>query len=105
MHSCLKKIFLCQKRKNIILCVKRLLTLLWFCKDFKNYSNFLKSKVDHIHGHAKMTDDGKVEVGGNVYEADQILIATGGHAVIPDTPGAEHGITSDGFFDLEDLPK
>ena len=52
-----------------------------------------------------MTDDGKVEVGGNLYEADQILIATGGHAVIPDTPGAEHGITSDGFFDLEDLPK
>ena len=52
-----------------------------------------------------MTDDGKVEVGGNLYEADQILIATGGHAVIPDTPGAEHGITSDGFFDLKDLPK
>lgn len=68
-------------------------------------SNLDKSKVDHIHGHAKFTDDGKVEVGGNLYEADKILIATGGHPVIPDTPGAEHGITSDGFFDIEDLPK
>ncbi|XP_062600688.1 glutathione reductase, mitochondrial-like [Saccostrea cucullata] len=68
-------------------------------------ANLDKSKVDHIHGHAKFTDDGKVEVGGNLYEADKILVATGGHPVIPDTPGAEHGITSDGFFELEDLPK
>ena len=32
----------------------------------------------------------------------------GGYPIIPsekDIPGASHGITSDGFFELEDLPK
>lgn len=39
------------------------------------------------------------------YTAPHILIATGGYPIIPDIPGAEHGITSDGFFDIEELPK
>jgi glutathione reductase (NADPH) len=29
----------------------------------------------------------------------------GGHPIIPDIPGAHHGIDSDGFFDLEHQPK
>lgn len=33
-----------------------------------------------------------------------MLIATGGHPNIPKIPGAELGITSDGFFDLETRP-
>lgn len=34
------------------------------------------------------------------------MIATGGYPLKPkDVPGAEHGITSDGFFDIEQLPK
>ncbi|MGP4953481.1 FAD-dependent oxidoreductase, partial [Psychrobacter sp. T6-1] len=37
--------------------------------------------------------------------ADHILIATGGHPIFPDIPGAEHGIDSDGFFRLNHLPK
>ncbi len=47
-------------------------------------------------------DDGSKEI----IRAKKILIATGGHANIPkNIPGAELGITSDGFFDLETLPK
>ena len=43
---------------------------------------------------------------GQVYTAKHILIASGGRPKIPnDIPGAEYGITSDGFFQLEDLPK
>jgi glutathione reductase (NADPH) len=38
-------------------------------------------------------------------EADRIVIATGGRPTIPDIPGAELGITSDGFFELEERPQ
>jgi glutathione reductase (NADPH) len=40
--------------------------------------------------------------------ADQICIATGGMPIVPsdnDIPGAGLGITSDGFFELEEQPK
>ncbi|KAJ8310171.1 hypothetical protein KUTeg_012036 [Tegillarca granosa] len=50
-------------------------------------------------------DKNSVEVNGEVYSAKHILIATGGKPHIPNIPGAEHGISSDGFFELEDLPK
>ncbi|XP_013069703.2 glutathione reductase, mitochondrial-like isoform X1 [Biomphalaria glabrata] len=68
-------------------------------------SNLDKSKVDKITGHAMFTSDKSVEVNGELYSADHILIATGGRPSIPSIPGAEYGITSDGFFELEDLPK
>lgn len=42
---------------------------------------------------------------GNRYTAPHILIATGGYPIVPDLPGAERGITSDGFFELAALPK
>jgi glutathione reductase (NADPH) len=38
------------------------------------------------------------------YSADHIIIATGGRPQIPELPGAEFGITSDGFFALESCP-
>ncbi|KAH9488315.1 hypothetical protein Btru_063767 [Bulinus truncatus] len=68
-------------------------------------SNLDKSKVEKITGHAMFTSDNSVEVNGEQYSADHILIATGGRPTIPSIPGAEHGITSDGFFELEDLPR
>ncbi len=45
-----------------------------------------------------------VDESGTRYEAEHMLIATGGYPVVPTLPGAESGITSDGFFDLERLP-
>ena len=33
------------------------------------------------------------------------MIATGGYPVVPPLPGAELGITSDGFFELEQRPR
>lgn len=47
-----------------------------------------------------MLDDGSKET----IRAKKILLATGGHPNIPNIPGAELGITSDGFFDLEKRP-
>jgi glutathione reductase (NADPH) len=37
--------------------------------------------------------------------AAHILIATGGRPDLPESPGIEHAISSDGFFDLDTLPK
>ena len=45
-------------------------------------------------------------VDGQKYKGKHILIAVGGKPTIPDdVPGAQYGIDSDGFFELEDLPK
>ncbi|GMT40589.1 MAG: glutathione-disulfide reductase [bacterium] len=62
-----------------------------------------------FQGHGRFVDTHRVEVVGDSesqkIEAKHILIATGGRPTVPDIPGAEHGITSDGFFELEDLPE
>ncbi|XP_028568769.2 glutathione reductase, mitochondrial isoform X2 [Podarcis muralis] len=73
-------------------------------------SNLNKSNVETIRGDASFTPDGKgtIEVDGKKYTAPHILIATGGQPSVPsesEVPGASLGITSDGFFDLEELPK
>ncbi|MGB1309709.1 MAG: glutathione-disulfide reductase [Leucothrix sp.] len=55
--------------------------------------------IDLIRGFARFVDNHTLEVDGNTYTADHIVIATGGHPVIPQhIPGAEYGITSDEFF-------
>ncbi|MDN6449664.1 MAG: glutathione-disulfide reductase [Enterobacterales bacterium] len=63
------------------------------------------NKVDVIHGFAKFIDAHTVEVNGETITADHILIATGGRPSRPNIPGAEYGINSDGFFELDALPK
>uniref|UniRef100_A0A667XCA9 Glutathione reductase n=1 Tax=Myripristis murdjan TaxID=586833 RepID=A0A667XCA9_9TELE len=73
-------------------------------------SNLDKAKIETIQGLARFTDDPEptVEVNGRKYTAPHILIATGGRpSVLSDNevPGASLGITSDGFFELESLPR
>lgn len=63
------------------------------------------NKVDVIQGFARFVDAHTVEVNGKQITADHILIATGGYPTRPAIPGAEHGIDSDGFFALRELPK
>ena len=46
-----------------------------------------------------------VDTNGQAYRARHIVIATGGRPIVPAIPGAELGITSDGFFDLERVPR
>ncbi len=46
-----------------------------------------------------------VDSNGGEYRAKHIVIATGGQPKLPPIAGAELGITSDGFFELEQLPK
>jgi glutathione reductase (NADPH) len=63
------------------------------------------NKVTVIDGFAKFVDAKTIEVDGQQYTADHISIATGGRPTWPSIPGAEHGIDSDGFFDLTEQPK
>ncbi|MBD8513386.1 glutathione-disulfide reductase [Photobacterium sp. 2_MG-2023] len=70
------------------------------------YDNVLgKNKIEVINGFAKFVDAKTVEVNGQHFTADHILIAVGGEPTIPDIPGAEHGIDSNGFFELTEQPK
>ncbi len=67
--------------------------------------SFENNGVTVVKGYAKFIDSHQVEVDDETYHAPHILIATGGHPIVPDLPGAEHGITSDGFFGLDAIPK
>ncbi|XP_004855473.1 glutathione reductase, mitochondrial [Heterocephalus glaber] len=73
-------------------------------------NNLTRSNIEIIHGYATFTSDPQptVEVNGKKYTAPHILIATGGMPSLPresQIPGARLGITSDGFFQLEELPR
>ena len=64
------------------------------------------SGVTKIEGWARFSGEREVTVGDETYRGNHVLIATGGRPKIPeDIPGAELGITSDGFFELEQQPK
>ncbi|KAI4095199.1 MAG: hypothetical protein LQ348_004646 [Seirophora lacunosa] len=73
--------------------------------------NLSNDKVEYLHGRAHLLDKNSAEVvlddgTRETVRAKKILIATGGHPNVPKhIPGSELGITSDGFFDLETLPK
>jgi glutathione reductase (NADPH) len=71
----------------------------WYQDSFLSERN-----IDLIRGFARFVDNKTIEVDGETYTADHIVIATGGHPVIPGhIPGAELGITSDEFFnDLDE---
>ncbi|KAK4189863.1 hypothetical protein QBC35DRAFT_429754 [Podospora australis] len=73
--------------------------------------NLNNDKVEYIHGWAKLLSKNSVEVtlddgSKEVVNAKKILVAVGGNPTIPpEIPGSEYGINSDGFFDIETLPK
>lgn len=70
------------------------------------YRNLLvNSGVTLLEGHAALKGPHEVEVNGQIYSAEHILIATGGWPQVPDIPGREHAITSNEAFYLQQLPK
>eukprot|EP01124_Arcella_intermedia_P019593 TRINITY_DN26918_c0_g1_i1.p1 TRINITY_DN26918_c0_g1~~TRINITY_DN26918_c0_g1_i1.p1 ORF type:complete len:450 (+),score=132.52 TRINITY_DN26918_c0_g1_i1:50-1399(+) len=63
------------------------------------------SKVELFRGTATFVDKNTVQVGDKTLSAKHVVIAVGGTPSVPSIPGADLGITSDGFFDdLSDLP-
>lgn len=70
------------------------------------YGNYLQdSNIDLVRGWARFEDAYTVAVDGERYTAEHIAVSPGGRPTVPDIPGAEHGITSDGFFALESRPR
>jgi len=57
-----------------------------------------------LEARAHVVGANAVEVGGQVYTARNILVATGGRPVVPPLPGAEFAITSNEIFDLPRFP-
>ncbi|CEF63210.1 Glutathione reductase, mitochondrial [Strongyloides ratti] len=68
-------------------------------------TNLKNSGVELIRGFGVFDDDGSVIVNGQKYRGKHTLIATGGKPTIPNIPGAELGTDSDGFFEIDELPK
>ena len=70
------------------------------------YQSLLDSAgVELIHGRATLLDMHTVEVDGNKFTANKILIATGCGPVTPDVLGKEFIISSDDVFYLQNLPE
>ncbi|KAI2468302.1 hypothetical protein F4781DRAFT_277271 [Annulohypoxylon bovei var. microspora] len=74
--------------------------------------NLANDKVEYVHGWARLLSKNEVEITlddgtKTVVRAGKIVIAVGGEPAKPPSsiPGAGLGINSDGFFDIETLPK
>jgi glutathione reductase (NADPH) len=70
------------------------------------YHGYLKELgIDEIVGEASFVDANTIIIDGKRYSARDIVIATGTEPTLPDIPGIENAITSDGFFALDQQPK
>jgi glutathione reductase (NADPH) len=67
--------------------------------------NLDKRGVTYLRGRAHFVDAQTLDVDSREVQADRIVIATGGRPMVPDIPGAEIGITSDDFFELDERPQ
>ncbi len=60
--------------------------------------------VDTFDSRGVLSDPHTIECDGRRVTAETILIATGGHATLPDVPGIEHAITSRQALKLDEQP-
>lgn len=67
--------------------------------------NLTRRNVTLIRGGARCLAPDRIAVGDTELRAPQLVLATGGRPIVPALPGAEHGITSDGFFELSARPE
>ncbi|MBD1909812.1 MULTISPECIES: glutathione-disulfide reductase [unclassified Leptolyngbya] len=61
--------------------------------------------VEFLKGRTQFLDAHTLDVEGQKYTADKVLIAVGGKPIKPDIPGIEYTMNSDELLDLEQLPK
>jgi len=67
--------------------------------------NLERRKVELLRGYARLQSPQSVRVGEREISAGTIVLATGGAPILPQIPGVELGITSDGFFELPERPQ
>lgn len=89
--------------------------------DFKKLVQHREAYIDNLHAayhrgldsnnvevlaeYATFVDEHTVKAGNETYTAPHILIATGGRPKKLGIPGEEYALDSNGFFELEELPK
>ncbi len=63
--------------------------------------------VSYIEGRASFSQEGKLLVDNEIFEADKIIIATGSRPLIPEIPGIENitYLDSTSALELEELPR
>jgi len=66
--------------------------------------NLESEGVTVVDGFGRFVDAHTLEVNGARLSGEHVLVATGGRPRTSDVAGAELGITSDGFFDLDERP-
>lgn len=66
---------------------------------------FERNNVTVIKGYARFVDAHTIEVNGEEYRANHIVIATGAKPAIPNVEGKELGGTSDDVFAWDELPQ
>ena len=70
------------------------------------YAGLLEeSGVTRFEGRARLEGPHTVSIGGNQLGARYVLVATGSWPFVPEVPGAEHAITSNEVFHLEEMPR
>jgi glutathione reductase (NADPH) len=67
-------------------------------------ANLERDGVIRKQGFATIADRQTIDVAGERFRGRYLLVATGGHPHVPEIPGAELGVTSDDFFELDALP-
>ena len=69
-------------------------------------TNLQKAGVETFRSRAVVTSPHSVRLSdGTEFKTKHILIATGGHPFIPETPGMELAVTSNEIFDIETMPE
>ncbi|UOR13016.1 dihydrolipoyl dehydrogenase family protein [Halobacillus amylolyticus] len=66
--------------------------------------SFKEKGIQTYHGTASFLDPHTIEIGGEKITADKFVIATGARPTPLPIQGFNHMITSDDFFELEDIP-
>lgn len=67
--------------------------------------NLAKRHIEWRTAQGHFVGPHELRVGEERWSAEHVVIATGGRPSVPAIPGAEHGITSDGFFALQERPR
>ncbi|MBD3815180.1 MAG: glutathione-disulfide reductase [Halothiobacillus sp.] len=77
-----------------------------FVNNIRNYWGGYAQElgITVIQGKGVLTSAATVAVNEQTYTAPHIVLSTGGVPFVPPVPGKELGITSDGFFELTELP-
>ena len=71
----------------------------------KMEKGYKKAGIDTYHATASFLDEETLQVGDVTIRAKTVVVATGARPGTLSIPGAEHTITSDDFFHLEQLPE